>query len=127
MSKLLKYVLTGIVVLGFALNPVVLHAAETEELRNACTQAEFDAKKDVNGTLWLAIGFFGSIFGVGAAYLFEPTPPPSRIMGKSSEYVATYTDCYKVAGKSVQTKSALRGCVVSGVLIVVWDIFWLLI
>lgn len=117
--KLLKYVMVGVLSLGFVANPVVLSAAQTsEELKNACTQAEFDAQRDINGTLWLAIGFFGGIFGIAAAYVIEPTPPASRLLGKSSDYVATYTDCYKSAAKDIQTKNAIKGCVISGLLYV---------
>lgn len=117
--KFVKYVLAGVLTFGFIANPVILRAAQTsEELKNACTQAEFDAQRDVNGMLWLAIGFFGGIFGIAAAYVIEPSPPASRLIGKSAEYVATYTDCYKSAGKDIQTKNAIKGCVISGLLYV---------
>ena len=114
--KVLKYVLTGVIALGFIANPVVLNAAESEEVANACKQGEFDAHRDVNGTLWLAIGFFGGIFGIAAAYLIEPSPPASRLIGKSPEYIQVYTDCYKRKGKSVQGKKAITGFVV-GILV----------
>lgn len=125
--KLLKYMVTGIMVLGFVANPVILNAAQSEEIANACKQGEFDAQKDVNGTLWLAIGFFGGILGIAAAYIIEPTPPASRLIGKSPEYVAAYTDCYKSAGKDVQTKKAITGCVIGGLLyVVVYGCYWLI-
>lgn len=82
MAKAFKYIMAAVVVAGLLANPIVLNAAQTEELKNACTQAEFDAQRDINGTLWLAIGFFGSIFGVAAAYFLEPTPPASRLLGR---------------------------------------------
>jgi hypothetical protein len=125
--KVLKYVLTGVIALGFIANPVVLNAAESEEVANACKQGEFDAQRDVNGTLWLAIGFFGGIFGVAAAYLIEPTPPASRLLGKSPEYIQAYTDCYTSAAKSIQTKKAITGCVVSGLVVVAWEVLWWLV
>lgn len=34
--KLLKYMVTGIMVLGFVANPVILNAAQSEEIANAC-------------------------------------------------------------------------------------------
>ncbi len=122
--KVLKYIVAATVAFGFLANPVVLNAAQTEELKNACTQGQFDAEKDINGTLWLAIGFFGGIFGIAAAYLLEPTPPAARLIGKSPEYVASYTECYKSAGKDIQTKKAITGCVVSGVLVLAWELLW---
>jgi hypothetical protein len=120
--KVLKYVLTGVIALGFIANPVALNAAESEELANACKQAEFDAQRDVNGALWVAAGFFGGIFGVAAAYLIEPTPPASRLIGKSSEYIQAYTDCYTSKAKSIQTNKAITGCVVSGLLLAAWSV-----
>jgi len=125
--KVLKYILPGVIALGFIANPVVLNAAQSEELANACKQGEFDAQRDVNGNLWAAIGFFGCIFGVAAAYLIEPTPPASRLIGKSPEYIQTYTDCYKSAAKSIQTNKAINGCVVFGLVVVAWNVLWWLV
>ena len=93
--------------------PVVLQAQTTK----ACMQAEMDAQKDVNGTLWIAAGFFFGLLGIGAAYIIEPDPPMSRLVGKSPEYVAAYTDCYKRAGRSIQVNKALIGCVANAVVI----------
>uniref|UniRef100_A0A7C2PLG9 Uncharacterized protein n=1 Tax=candidate division WOR-3 bacterium TaxID=2052148 RepID=A0A7C2PLG9_UNCW3 len=125
--KVLKYVITGIMAFGFIANPIVLNAAQSEEIANACRQAEFDAQRDVNGTLWLGAGCLFGLLGVGAAYIFEPSPPASRLLGKSPEYVASYTDCYKAAAKKIQTNNAIKGCVISGVLYIAWYVVWMLI
>ncbi len=92
--------------------PVVLQAQATE----ACMQAEADVRRDVNGTLWIVAGFFFGLLGIGAAYIIEPDPPMSRLVGKDPGYVAAYTDCYKRAGRSIQVNKALIGCVASAVL-----------
>jgi hypothetical protein len=125
--KVLKYILPGVIALGFIANPVVLNAAESEELANACKQGEFDAQRDVNGNLWLGVGFLFGILGVAAAYLIEPTPPASRLLGKSPEYIQAYTDCYKSAAKSVQTNKAITGCIVGELIIVAWVMYWWLV
>ncbi|GEM_PF-2344195 len=93
--------------------PVMVSAQSTQR---ACVQAQADAEHDVNGLLWMAAGFFFGLLGVGAAYVIEPTPPAMKLMGKSSEYVAVYTDCYKRAGRDIQVKKAITGCVVAGLL-----------
>jgi uncharacterized membrane protein len=43
------------------------------------------------------------------AAVAEPTPPPARLMGKSPEYLAVYTQAYKSEGKSAQLRSSLWG------------------
>lgn len=105
--------------------PVV---ALAEDAGDACMQAQIDAERDVNTPLWLGAGCLFGIFGVGAAYLIEPSPSAIGLMGKSSEYVMVYTDCYKDKGRSVQTNKALIGCLVgAGVYAVTYLIFSTLI
>ncbi len=93
--------------------PVVVSA---QSMQQACVQAQADAERDVNGVLWMAAGFFFGLLGIGAAYVIEPDPPATKLMGKNPEYVAAYTDCYKRAGRDIQVKKALTGCVASAVL-----------
>jgi hypothetical protein len=46
-----------------------------------------------------------------------------QLMGKSPEYVAAYTDCYRKKGKSIKTKNALTGCLVgTGVTVAIYAI-----
>jgi hypothetical protein len=47
------------------------------------------------------------------SYVYQPSPPANRLLGKSSEYTAFYTDAYKDAAKKIQTKWAWTGCLVS--------------
>lgn len=91
--------------------PALIYAQEIETTQ-VCAQAEADAERDVNSTLWLGGGCLLGLIGLGAAYLIEPSPPAMRLVGKSPEYVAAYSDCYKAKGKSIQTKNATIGCVV---------------
>ncbi len=116
MKKLLHTVSVGVIAFVLVSQPVALMAQETNAQTKACAQAQQDVEMEVNKTLWLAVGFFFGLLGVGAAYLIEPSPRSSRLLGKSPEYVAAYTDCYKDAGRRIQTNAAIKGCVI-GVLV----------
>lgn len=95
-------------------------AAQQYQL-DACTQATMDAKNDTQGALWFGAGCLFGLLGLGAAYVIEPSPSAMKLMGKDAEYVAIYTDCYKDAGKGIQTSKALTGCLVSAG---VWVIYY---
>jgi len=88
--------------------------SQSAEASKACIQAQMDAERDINATLWLGVGFLFT-FPLGWPLLpmmIEPSPPASRYVGKSPEYVAAYTDCYKSAAKKIQQDKALQGCVI---------------
>ncbi|NOY77895.1 MAG: hypothetical protein GXO76_08505, partial [Calditrichaeota bacterium] len=70
----------------------------------ACQQAEADAQAFTNPALWLAAGFFGGIVGVFMAYILQPNPPASKFIGKTPEYVAVYSDCYRKKVRSIRTQ-----------------------
>ena len=71
--------------------------------------AEQDAESDAKKVRWFFIGFFGNILGVLIAAIYEPTPPASRLLEKSPEYVAMYTDSYKAKSRSVQLRLSVIG------------------
>ena len=93
--------------------------AQQEELMAGSVAGEQAARASVNGTLWLVVGCFGGIVGLVIAYVFEPSPPATQLLGKSPEYVAAYTVSYKATAKKIQTNKALTGCIVSTVAYVV--------
>jgi TolB-like protein len=74
------------------------------------TASTLAAKVNVNKTIWFTSGCLLGVLGVGLAYLVEPTPPSSLLIGKDADYVAIYTKNYKRAGKRIQTKQATYGC-----------------
>ncbi len=74
---------------------------------------QMDGKANTNGILWLGAGCLFELVGLAAAYLYTPNPPAMRLLGKSPEYVAAYTDAYGDAAKSVQTNNAWIGCIAS--------------
>jgi hypothetical protein len=54
----------------------------------------------------------------------EPTPPPARLMGKSPEYLAVYTQTYRAEGKSAQLRSSLWGV---GTVVVAFVVIYVII
>ncbi len=76
----------------------------------ACRQAEMDADLATSQALWLAAGFFGGIAGVLVAYILQPNPPASKFLGKSPEYVAAYSECYRRKARAIRTQKAWLGC-----------------
>lgn len=84
--------------------------------------AEEEAESDAKKITWFFIGLFGHIIGVLIASIYEPTPPASRLLEKSPEYVALYTDSYKAKSRSVQMRQSIIGLVVPFVLMILWVI-----
>lgn len=77
-----------------------------------CEKARQDAKQDTNTLLWLGVGCIFSIFGVAAGFIISPSPPASQLVGKSPQYVDTYTECYKRKARSSQGLTALIGALI---------------
>jgi len=115
----------NLLVIGIALVFLPLAArAQMPSSTDACTQAQLDAQTDVNSTLWFGAGCLLGIWGVGAAYVIEPSPPASRLVGMPPDYVAMYSDCYKAKAKSIQTSQAIKGCVVDAVF---WGAYYIIV
>jgi hypothetical protein len=100
----------GLVVLLVAAPQIAL----SSDIDQGRLDGERDARSEVNGTLWFMAGCCMSWTGVLFAYLYAPNPPATRLLGKSPEYVAAYTDAYRAAAKGTQTSNAWSGCVVFG-------------
>ncbi len=92
--------------------PFVTFAQQNSLQAEAIVAAERDAQADVNKGLWFLGGCFGNVVGVIIAYAVEPTPPATKLLGKSPEYVAFYTYAYREKAKSLQANSAWTGCTV---------------
>ena len=124
---------TLIVALMFSMP--ALSFAERTPMADIIAIAERDADQDISDFLWFGGGMclscFGAscltfsvdptitlaatvltpIVGLGAIYSHQPGPPAERLIGKSPEYVSTYTDAYKSKARSLRTKSAAFGVV----------------
>lgn len=99
-----------VLVLCFLLvtQPVIAEVL-TVQAQDACRTAEMDADQETSGTLWFVAGCGLGILGVIGAYVIKPSPPASKLVGKSPEYVASYSDCYQAKAKSIQTTNAWYG------------------
>ena len=92
------------------LYPIVLHAQITD-IQQALLDARRDASKDVGSVYWFASGFFCGIFGVAFAYVAQTDVPTAKLLGKSPEYVAFYTDTYNIETRNAKTRASVGGCV----------------
>ena len=90
---------------------------------DAQLRAEQDAESDAKKISWFFIGFFGNIVGVLIASIYEPTPPGSRLLEKSPEYVAAYTDSYKAKSRRIQLRQSIIGLVIPFIFMILWMIF----
>lgn len=90
--------------------PCMSLAQQNTIQQQAIADAEQDVLVDVNGSLWFLGGCLGNITVLIIASVFEPHPPASRLLGKSPEYIAVYTDTYRTKATNLQTSRALAGC-----------------
>ena len=100
------------------MNDYQQHPAAAE----AHLRAEQDAESDAKKVRWFFIGFLENILGVLIASIYEPTPPASRLLEKSPEEAALYTDSYKAKSRNVQLRLSVIGLVVPFVLMILWVI-----
>jgi hypothetical protein len=96
-----------------------VYAPPPVDTGRAVLEATQDAQADTNGVLWFFAGCLLGLIGVVIAAVADPTPPPARMMGKSPEYLAVYTNTYKSVGHSAQLHSALWGLGTAVVVVVV--------
>ena len=89
--------------------------------------AEQDAESDSIRILWFFVGLVLSILGVLVAYIYQQAPPASRFLDKSQEWTVLYSDAYKVKVRNIQVKYSAIGFFISGVLLVIYIIFMLLL
>ena len=75
--------------------------------------AEQDAETDVSKILWVVVGFFINLIGLLIAYIYQPTPPASRLVEKSQEYAMYYTEAYQAKARTEQLKYAAIGFAIS--------------
>lgn len=94
----------------------------TSEIVQACDQASADAKDGHSGMGYGIGGFFCGVFGLIFAYSSNPRVPADKLLGKSPDYVSTYTRCYKQEAKSKNIRASLFGWGIGTVvaLAVIW-------
>ncbi len=92
-----------------------------DDRQQAQVQAEQDAEQDVTKILWIVVGFFITLIGLIIAYIYQPSPPATRMVDKSSEYAMFYTEAYKNKCRSIQlTYTAIGFAVSAGIGILIF-------
>ncbi len=90
-----------------------------QDVATACNDAKSQAVTDTPGS-WFFAGCLGGVIGYLIAANMESNPSASQLLGKSPEYVAAYTDCYRAETKRLRAKKALNGCLVAAAAYVVY-------
>jgi hypothetical protein len=85
------------------------YAPPPVDAARAVLEATQDAQADENGVLWFFAGCLLGVIGIVIAAVADPSLPPARLMGKSPEYLAIYTQTYKSEAHSAQLRSSLWG------------------
>ena len=90
---------------------IPLHQARTDAQQDAQT----DTKKWRWGTGTCIAASAGSCIlgaiGIIVANVHQPTPPTKRFIGKSPQYITTYTKIYKMRTRRLQNRYAVIGCI----------------
>lgn len=119
------------IVLLLRMPAVVCAEQKSVAVQSTKKTAQTDASLDVNRPVWLVTGCLlsGLVFvpgrysvllppgGLIGIYFHQTGPPPTRLMGKSPEYVAVYTSAYKSKKGRLQVQWTLGGCVTGGVIV----------
>ncbi|MCY3741222.1 MAG: hypothetical protein OXH00_09405 [Candidatus Poribacteria bacterium] len=126
------------VVLTFCM-PFVSFSQQNSVILEARAMAEQDAESDVNKIMWFGAGSLISgstllafriideptsemcgaaclLHGVALAgtFVYSPPPSPSRLLGKSPEYITSYTAAYKSETRKIQALWGIVGYISTG-------------
>ena len=109
--------LSFVIVLLLFTMPYLTLAQQTDVAAQAIADAKKDASQDTNAMNWYLFGCLGvglcSPIIVGASFVYTPRVPTDRLVGKSPEYITSYTQTYQKERKSVQVKATIGGCLSS--------------
>ncbi|MCK4234481.1 hypothetical protein KAX75_08635 [candidate division WOR-3 bacterium] len=111
-EKLLKKSISLFLSAILLLIPLIINAQETEneEIAKAIAQANADVESYLVIAEWKSCGCF-DLGSFGNAYKNIPPPDPSRLIGKSLEYVEAYTKTYHEKIQSLQETNYIIGCI----------------
>ena len=130
--KRLEYSISFIMLILILTTPILVIAQQMSDTVQAIADAKADADKDTSlgwaiaGLLTAsACGCLGGSVVLLYSSIASSAPPAHRLIGKSSEYVITYTDTYQSETKRKRTLYAGGGCL-GGTLVaaVVWGSYY---
>ena len=116
-------------------SPFLILAQENSDAAQAVMDARKDVKLSRTGEYWafgtfltsIACGCIGGSIILISSQLYTPTPPTSRLIGKSSEYITFYTQTYQQEMKKCQGQASIAGCIggsaVAAALAVTFDLY----
>lgn len=67
---------------------------------------DFSDQAEIGGVIGLTAGTFAPLIWT---YFYQSNPPPERLLGKSPEYVESYTNTYKAKTRQLRTFWAAAG------------------
>lgn len=122
--------------------PFGVIAQQNSVILEARAMAEQDAESDVNKRLWFGTGNLISggtllvfriideptpemcgaaclLHGIALAgtFVYSPPPSPSRLLGKSPEYIASYAVAYKAEARKIRALWGIVGYISGGFVI----------
>ena len=103
-------------------NVIYASTLQQEDLTKACSDGEAKAMENVNKSDWFIIGCLLGLVGIIVASASQNNPPAEALVGKSPEYVAKFSECYKKKAKSIKSSGATSGCLVGVALSLLVDL-----
>ena len=88
--------------------PIKADPAELAEAKRGEVAALRDVDAEVSGPMWFLLGCF--VIGLPLAYLSEPAPTPSRMLGKSDAWVVSYAGTFRRVATARHKDMAVYGC-----------------
>ena len=102
-----------LLVLFVSSTSIAQYITPISDQQQAIRDAERDAKL-ADTQIWALAGCGFGIWGIAAAYAITPAVPALKLLGKSPEYTAFYTETYRQKVKAERTRQAGLGCLVAG-------------
>ena len=106
-------VVSTLVLLLFLSTLLLVYAQQITEMQQARNDAERDADDNVSMLAWGAGGFTCGFCAPLYALITKPEVPAGRFIGKSPEYVNTYTLVYQQRAKNRRIQASVIGCGIS--------------
>lgn len=119
--------------------PFASVAQQNSMILEARAMAKQDAERVVNKGIWFGAGSLVSggtllllriidepteemcgaacvLHGIALAgtFVYSPSPPPTRLLGKSPEYITSYTTAYKAEARKIQALWGIAGYISGG-------------
>lgn len=106
--KLICFLLAILMI--FNMSVPLFAQTQIREQFQARQDANRDATADHKSGMWFVVGCLFPGIGLLTSQFVPRNAPASALIGKTPQYVATYTETYKRKKKRLQARSAVGGC-----------------